>query len=163
MFVLAHWLTIAQSWGFVKSMIHAFTVKSQLHNRFQESSSIINDQCHSDQVPHLISETVVFLDSNFDCNLLASRTVNLQVFFCNDCQDSGCSLFWNLGPEGRGSITVDLLRSVGISVVIHTGAGHSSEHCFRPQEVSLRTVNQGDQAEQVFYPKTSTSGTTNQT
>ena len=62
-------------------MIHAFTVKSQLHNRFQESSSIINDQCHSAQVPHLISETVVFLDSNFDCNLLASRTVNLQVFF----------------------------------------------------------------------------------
>ena len=62
---------------FVKLMIHAFTVKSQLHNRFQESSSIINDQCHSAQVPHLISETVVFLDSNFDCNLLASRTVNL--------------------------------------------------------------------------------------
>ena len=65
----------------MKSMIHAFTVKSQLHNRFQESSSIINDQCHSAQVPHLISETVVFLDSNFDCNLLASRTVNLQDFF----------------------------------------------------------------------------------
>ena len=69
-------------------------------------------------------------------------------FFWNDCQDSGWSLFWNLGPEGRGSITVDLLRSVGISVVIHTGAGHSGEHCFRPQEVGLRTVNQGDQAEQ---------------
>ena len=66
---------------FVKLMIHAFTVKSQLHNRFQESSSIINDQCHSAQVPHLISETVVFLDSNFDCNLLASRMVNLQDFF----------------------------------------------------------------------------------
>ena len=62
-------------------MILAFTVKSQLHNRFQDSSSIINDQCHSAQVPHLISKTVVFLDSNLDCNLLPSRTVNLEIFF----------------------------------------------------------------------------------
>ena len=99
---IVHWLTIAQIWGFVKLMIHAFTVKSQLHNRFQESSSFINDQWHSAQVPRLISETVVFLDSNLDWN---------------DCQDSGFSLFWNLGPEGRGSITVNLLRSVCVSIV----------------------------------------------
>ena len=58
-------------------MIHAFTVKSHFIIGFRKvhQSLMINANAH------LISETVVFLDSNFDCNLLASRTVNLQDFF----------------------------------------------------------------------------------
>ena len=113
------------------------------------------------QAPHLTSESVVFFLSDLDHHLLATGSVNLLIHW-NDWKKASVLCFANLGPECWGSITVDLLRPVNISVVVHAGTCHPGEHCFRLQKGSLGTVCQGHQTEQVFHPWISTLGTTNQ-